>query len=231
MGTHLRHPVAQWHDHRTHWMSTQPPPQVVDDDTSAHVIFERWEIPVDVSDDPAVIAGTLTWQPPPPTAPWLVAGIVLTVAFITAMFSRWWRTIAVALGALGTIALGIDTLGYVRAGSDTLANELWAFNYAVAAGLATIMLAVHAHRRSPHPTIAMVIAGLVLALMGGIDRLDAITNSQIFSTMPTTLSRTAPVICLAAGIALTVRFAAFLIPLLIHPTPTTNASNPEGGAT
>lgn len=210
-------PVAQWHDHRTHWMSTQPPPQVVEDDTSPHVIFDRWEIPIDVAGDPGVIAGTLVWQPPPPIFPWLAAGLLLTAVFTAAMFTRWWRTIAVLLGAVGTIALGVDTLGYVRAGNDTLANEMWAFNYTVASGLATIMLAVHAHRRTSHPTIAMVVAGLVLTVMGGLDRLDAITNSQVFSTMPTTVSRTAPVLCLATGIALSVRFAAFLIPLVVHP--------------
>ena len=81
-----------------------------------------------------------------------------------------------------------------------------------------------------------MLAGLVLLLIGGIDRFDVLTNSQVFATGPGWLPRVAVTICLGAGVALMTRFLAFLIPLLrrpvaaphdhLTPTPTTAEQAP-----
>jgi hypothetical protein len=51
----------EWHDHRMHWMSQQPPSNVrdVNDKTK---IFD-WKVPVRVGDQTGAIAGTLFWTP------------------------------------------------------------------------------------------------------------------------------------------------------------------------
>ena len=57
--------------------------------------------------------------------------------------------------------------------------------------------------------------------MGGFDRFDVITNSEVFSALPAVGTRVATVLCLGVGAALTVRFVVFLAQLStarsLHP--------------
>ncbi len=49
-----------WHDHRIHWMSNEPPKPVREDESRRAKIFD-WKLPVSVARQAAVINGTLTW--------------------------------------------------------------------------------------------------------------------------------------------------------------------------
>jgi hypothetical protein len=51
----------EWHDHRIHWMSPVPPPQVKDR-AKRTKIFD-WQVPIRVGDRPAKIDGVLFWVP------------------------------------------------------------------------------------------------------------------------------------------------------------------------
>ncbi|HEY1281784.1 MAG TPA: hypothetical protein VGF22_19035, partial [Acidimicrobiales bacterium] len=44
--------TARWHDHRIHWMSTQPPPMVRADPDRPHTIIDPWQIPLQVDGSP-----------------------------------------------------------------------------------------------------------------------------------------------------------------------------------
>jgi len=211
--------TLRWHDHRTHWMSTTPPLEVQQEPNQRHVIIERWEIPLTIADRPAVVAGTLTWTPPPPLLPWLGAAALVAVVTAVLLWSRWSRVAAAAAAAVGTVAFTVDTAGYVALSSDTLANRIWEFAYAAAAAWATARLVVHARRRTPDPTLAMFVGGLVLAVMGGFDRFDVITGSEVFSAIPAMWTRIATALCLGIGIALTIRFVVFLAQLSTARTP------------
>jgi hypothetical protein len=206
----------EWHDHRTHWMTPTPPPQAQQDPNRSHLIIERWEIPLYIDGQDSVIAGDLTWAPAPPLWPWIGLTLFITFAAIALLWSRVWRTAAAALAGIGTVALIIDATGFVAATNDSLANEIWAFAYAAAALAATVRLGVHARRRTPDPTLAMMAAGLVLALMGGVDRFDVLTSGFYQSTLDITAARIATVTCLAFGIALIARFLRFLVLLGVH---------------
>jgi len=211
--------TARWHDHRTHWMSTTPPVQVQQQPNQRHVIIERWEIPLTIAGQPDVVAGTLTWTPPPSLVPWIAAAALIAVVTAGLLWSRWSRIAAAAAASIGTIAFTIDTAGYVALSSDTLANRIWEFAYPAAAAWATVRLIMHARRRTPDPTLAMFVAGLILAVMGGIDRFDVITRSEVFSDLPAAWTRIATVLCLGIGTALTVRFLVFLAQLSTARTP------------
>jgi hypothetical protein len=219
----------EWHDHRTHWMSPTLPPQAQQNPNQRHVIIERWEVPIDIDGQDAAIAGDLTWAPAPPTWPWIALIALITLAASALLWSRAWRPAAAALAATGTLALTIDTAGFVAATEDNLANTIWAFAYAFGALLATVRLIVHARRRTPDPTLAMMAAGLVLALMGGIDRFDVLTSGFYQSELDITAARIATIICLAFGVALIARFLRFLIPLLVPQpaNPTSAVAQPE----
>ena len=210
-------PVVQWHDHRNHWMTTIPPTQVTNDRGSTHVIFERWEIAVSIDGRDATIAGELTWVPPPRTLRWLGGAVFITLVACWGLFGTAWRTVAALVASIGSMALVTDTLGYYLSSTDTLSNRLFMMAWPLVAVFASARLWVHARHATPHPTLAMMLAGLVLLLIGGVDRFDVLTNSHVFATGPGWLPRVAVIICLGAGVALITRFLAFLVPLLRRP--------------
>ena len=67
-------PRWAWHDHRIHWMSPRGP-----DVTEETVLYPRWEVPVLIDGEAAVVAGELRFIPPPPWWPWLLAGLALAL--------------------------------------------------------------------------------------------------------------------------------------------------------
>lgn len=217
-----------WHDHRTHWMSTTPPLQVQQADDRSQVIFDRWEIPLTVDDTAAVIAGDLTWSPPPSMPAWLAAAAIIAAAAGVMLWSRVWQLAAALLAAIGTIAITVDTVGFVAEMNGTLAGGAGAYLSSALAAGALIRLGVHARRRTPDPTLAMFAAGVILTVMGGLDRFDVLTAGYYQSALPVTVARATTVLSLGIGIALTTRFLAFLVPLLTRrgDTPTPSAQEP-----
>ena len=62
-----------WHDHRTHWMSPDPPPVVSGGERQ--LVFP-WELPVVVDGRETIIAGELIWVPSVSPIPGLLAGVI-----------------------------------------------------------------------------------------------------------------------------------------------------------
>ncbi len=83
-----------WHDHRTHWMSPQPPP-FVEASTPARIamraefvgpigragpaagVFSTWTIPLTLDDEPLEFSGVLEWVDPPSPLPWFGLAVLL----------------------------------------------------------------------------------------------------------------------------------------------------------
>lgn len=214
-------PRWQWHDHRTHWMSPAPPPAAQAEPNRTHLIYPRWELDLQVDGEPAVIAGDLTWAPPPPLLGWITLTLLSAIAATSLLWSRWWRPAAAGLAIIGITALVLDTVGFVLTMNDTLSNRLAAFLYTAIAAAATLRLVIHAARRTEHPTLAMMLTGTILFIFGGLDRIDVLTSGFYFSALPITLARIATIICLSTGTALLARFGRFLAPLLTARTAST----------
>lgn len=66
----------QWHDHRIHWASPSPPPQVKNQ--HKRTLIFNWTVPITVGTQHGAIAGQLFWNPSTSTAS-PVAYIVLAV--------------------------------------------------------------------------------------------------------------------------------------------------------
>lgn len=216
-------PTVEWHDHRNHWMSTVEPPAVQADPSSPYVIFDHWEIPISIDGQDGSIGGELVWMPPPSTTTWGLVALTIAIVALGSMFTRLWRVAAALTASIGTIFFTADTVGYYLRSSDTLSNRLFTMLFPVLACWATVRLWIHVRQRSPDPTLAMMSAGLVLAIIGGVDRLDVLTNSQVFTAGPTWLPRVAVVVCLGTGAALIGRFLSFLVPLLVRPVAPTRS--------
>ncbi|MEO5900065.1 MAG: hypothetical protein ABIR68_08020 [Ilumatobacteraceae bacterium] len=201
------HTIA-WHDHRTHWMDVAVPAAVRADESVAHVIFPNWQVPVSVDGTPATIVGRLVWIPPPSGAPWLIAGVVATILLLGLLFTRWWRPGVVVAAALGTVVFTTDGFGFLVRSHRGALPWIWAIGWPLVAIGATVGLAIQVRRRRDQLPITMVVAGLVVGVVGGIDRIDGVTNSQIFSVLPDWAARVAAVTALSIGAALVLRFLA-----------------------
>jgi hypothetical protein len=68
----------EWHDHRIHWNSPLPPPQVKD--RSRRTLIFDWSVPIAVGASHGAIAGQLFWEPQSSSAP--TAAIVAGAAIV-----------------------------------------------------------------------------------------------------------------------------------------------------
>ena len=56
--------VWAWHDHRIHYMSPIPPPQIKSEPRKPHHVFD-WKVPATENGKRFLIAGSLDYKPPP----------------------------------------------------------------------------------------------------------------------------------------------------------------------
>ncbi|MBW3578802.1 MAG: hypothetical protein KY462_13890 [Actinobacteria bacterium] len=103
--------VAEWHDHRIHWMSPEPPPAVQSDPRQRRIVFD-WTVPLTVDGEPVVVHGQLEWLPPVP----------------------WWVLVVAALAA-GGLAL----VGGRRSGRASVVPVVGASLLALAAALGELL--------------------------------------------------------------------------------------------
>jgi hypothetical protein len=79
----------EWHDHRIHWMSPQPPPQVKDKDKRT-LIF-NWRVPIAVGAQKGNVDGQLFWTPESSSAPLaaILAGVgIVLLGVLLVLFTR-----------------------------------------------------------------------------------------------------------------------------------------------
>lgn len=176
-------PVARWHDHRIHWMGERDPPAVRRAPDRRHVVIPDWVIPMRVADRAVEARGDLLWVPGPSPVPWLaLAGGLLLLAILAA----WTRARWIALAVLLVVLVGSDVahavgVGFAKAGGTgtRVTTVLAGSFYAVvgwAAGLLGAWLLVHRRREGLH---AAVVAGVVVALFGGVADASDLVRSQV----------------------------------------------------
>jgi hypothetical protein len=176
-------------------------------------------VPLQVGGRPAVIAGDLVWVPPPHRLPWVALGLGVAGVAGLAAATRRWRTAALASATVGTVLFCVDSIGYWRAGNPTAAQLAWLVGWPLVAVGATVAMAIERRRAATAVGAATALVALVLAGVGGWDRLDVVTHSRIASTNPPALVRTSAVACLALGLTLLVRFLIDLLPRAIGSPP------------
>ncbi|MEO6156647.1 MAG: hypothetical protein ABIQ39_03350, partial [Ilumatobacteraceae bacterium] len=207
--------TMRWHDHLTHWMAPVPPAVVQTDPSSTHVIIDRWQVPLLVDGHPVTVNGRLLWVPPPSPTPWIALAVGLGLLLIGLMFCPFRRATACVVAVVGVGAFTVDGFGFLARNHVGMQPWLWAIGWPlVGLAAAAVMIVQLRARRSTLP-VAMAVVGLVIAVVGGVDRYDGLTNSQIFSALPEWFARSAAVLSLACGGALVVRYLAELLPMVI----------------
>ena len=91
---------VSWHDHRAHWMGTEPPDAVLVAPNQRHVVYPAWEVPLLVGGRNATLTGELVWVPPPTHDSWMLISIGL---FLGAVIVLWFFRSTNAFAALGVL--------------------------------------------------------------------------------------------------------------------------------
>jgi hypothetical protein len=206
-------PVARWHDHRSHWMSATPPPQVAAEPDKTHRIRD-WVVPLRSGVITAEAHGTLDWIPPPTAGAWWAASVLCATAIgllgLVSVGGRGGRAASAALAVLAVVG-GLTGIGYavareLDAGANgageillgLLAGQVWP----VLAGLGAVAAGVYALARRPSADFGMALAGACLALFAGV------ANSAVFGRgvapvpFSPTLARVAVLLLIAIGAGL-----------------------------
>lgn len=199
-------PLARWHDHRIHWMSSSDPPVVQEAPGEEHVVIEGWVVPMTFGDETIEVVGDLVWLPAP--SPALPAVLVLVLAgalTATGLLGSWrlWSAAGVVLLLAGctTTALG---LGFFTSGSTTeqlgeaLADALY-LPFLLVAGVVSVVLLARRHPFAPYLTIFV---GAVGGLFGGLLEARMLTNSVLPTALDAAVARGLVAAILGLGLGL-----------------------------
>jgi hypothetical protein len=191
-----------WHDHRTHWMSAgRLPPAVAADPARPHRVFE-WEIPVFYGSTKVVVAGELTWSPPP--SPWLIWPVYVVLALLgvaAGLLARSSRPLGglLVVGAVAAVWHAATT----PAPAATVGSHAGAVVSALLPAVLVLLVAVVGVRAALRGR--GVLAGLMAVLLGwlllieGLPDVDVLWTSHLLSRGPEVAARAAVAVMVALG--------------------------------
>ena len=200
-------PQYVWHDHRTHWMTQGLlPPQAAADPTRSHVVFD-WTIPLRHGDTDVVVAGELTWSPPPPA--WLVwpaYAVLLLSGAAAGLLARTARPLGVLLLVGGAAALwhAVATPEPPAA----VSSHAGAIAAALLPALTAVLVAGVGFRASRRGRGAMT--GLLAVVLGwlllvqGLPDVDVLWSANVLTNGPQLPARIAVAVLVALGAGLAV---------------------------
>jgi hypothetical protein len=207
-----------WHDHRIHWMSSQPPA-----DVPRGSEVQRWEVHLVVDDEPVTVRGVLALAPAAAWWPWVVAiaglaGLVWGLGRLTA--ARAVPTVAAGAACLLTAGVaGAEQLSIpAEAGRSGVVVAVPSLGVlcALAAGVLT--------RRRIGNALGLAAA----ALAGG----SAALRSAVFTkpVLPTDLAPSLDRAATAGALGLAIAAAALLVVASRRPGPVEpqSVSHPGG---
>nr|WP_221203492.1 hypothetical protein [Modestobacter versicolor] len=200
-------PMYAWHDHRTHWMTEGLlPPVVAADPSRAHTVSE-WTVPMTYGGTDVVVAGELTWSPPPPA--WLVWPVYVLLLAATVLAGWWARgprplAVAVAAGAAAALVHAVTT----PAPAASVSSHLGAVVSALLPALLVLLVAAVGVRAALHDR--GVLTGLVAVVVGwlllvqGLPDVDVLWTAHALAAGPQLLARAAVAVLVAVGLGLVV---------------------------
>jgi hypothetical protein len=210
-------PLARWHDHRIHWMGNINPPEVRNSPGTRHVIkmsadSPQWSVAMRLDNQDVVARGDLIWQPGPSPLPWFALILVSLAAVVVVGRRANWES---ALAGVIALLLVIDVfhvvgLGLANAGTIgfRLTKSITQSPYEPVAWAIGILAIVWLRRGRSDGLALAVVAGLQIALLGGIGDLNALSRTVVPFGFGANLARL--VVALSAGLGLGVAAAAVM---------------------
>lgn len=171
----------RWHDHRAHWMSSDPPPQVQAAPDVHQEIFPGNDLYFKYGDTDFTVVVAMDWVPENP-APWWIVVMVAFAAAALVGIVRSWR--ALAVGALGLLALA--EIGHIVVSPYPQDSAQGSFSFALASalvpGIAIVGLCLLSMRsvlrRHSSAYFLLGAAGALAAIQGSSD-VSVVWSSQL----------------------------------------------------
>lgn len=191
-------PTAAWHDHRLHWMTTDPP--IVRERPGERHVVHQWALPMEVGGRELSATGEIVYEPGPATWPWLLVAAVAAAAVVAAGARRWALVAALAAlvladaGRLAGLVL-IVVVDRLQQAVDVGVLPLVGWGLAVAAVVR--LLTGHADGK-----LAAGLAGLLLAIAGGLLEWGDLGASQLAVAGPDDLGRLCTALVTGLGLGL-----------------------------
>jgi hypothetical protein len=221
--------VARWHDHRAHWMGADDPAAVEREPDQRHVI-DRWSFQLRRGSQDITVTGDLLWIPGPSPWGWLLgAAVVASVVIVLSRIQVWRWALASALGVV-IVSETAHVVGTWNATTASFATKIGASAYSVGGIALAVVALMWLVVRPPSDAIpAVLFAGLVVAVAGGLADLTTLTRSQLPTDVPATVARLEVMLALGLGAGL----AASAVLRLRPPPPPVGADNepPRGRTT
>jgi hypothetical protein len=192
-------PTVRWHDHRAHWTADQDPPAVRRDRGSPHLV-QAFVITLESEGRTVRVRGDVRWVPGPSPWAWLAGALALGVALVVVGRTRRWPS---ALGCglvLLVVAQLLHVVGLWGSSSESSWSQLWASVYSIGGtALAIVGLVVLARRGGDAAVPIALLAGLFLALAGGLADVTTLSRSQVPTTIAVWIDRLTVAVTLGAG--------------------------------
>lgn len=220
-------PTVRWHDHRAHWMGADDPP-AVRRDRDATQLVQRFSIDLRHAGQTIAVEGAVRWIPGPSPWPWVAATVVFGVIVLVGTRSRRW---VLALGgalAVLIVAQAVHIAGLWGGNTESVGSRLGASAYSIGGSALAIGALVLLARRGGHTAVPLaLLAGLFLALAGGLADVTAFARSQLPTTLPGWLDRLAVAATLGVGAGLV---AGAALRLRRTPEPRATVDAPPAAA-
>jgi hypothetical protein len=193
--------TARFHWHLAHWMSPSRPPAVRDDPGAVHLLAE-WDLVMVRDGERIVASGDLRWVPGPSPVPYVLGALGAAVVMIVAGRTRLWR---IALGAGLAMLVASETVhvvGLWNGSSAGLGARLLANVYSlggIALGALALARVADPRRDALDGTPLALLAGLVLAVAGGLADLGTLDASVLPTANPAVVARASVAVTLGVG--------------------------------
>lgn len=185
-----------WHDHRSHWMSHDPPPAISGD--VLETVFP-WELPVVIDGVDTTVRGELVWVPS--RSPWgpVLAGMVALLPFaVWGTQHHLARGLVIAAGSAAAIGVEIALI----IGTPAPARGLWAEAILPLVAVGALgFVARYRDSRTGVSTLSTLVAGVVL-LVWGASNVATLWMPLLPTSLPTAAERVMVGIAIWAGMGL-----------------------------
>lgn len=198
--------VVRYHDHRTHWMGTQLPPDIARAQGRVHV-EASWHIMMVQGSTPITVSGYYVWIPGTSSVPWLlVAGALAAGGLALGVFAKWGAPLAAALVVLtiNDIYHSIAIAGFWSGDLQYKVAQWFSGSwYSIVGWLLGLVGAWMLVRRKVDGLYAAVFAGGSALLFTGLLDNTVLSRSQVPFTASVAADRVTVVISLGLGLGVT----------------------------
>jgi hypothetical protein len=205
---------VSWHDHRSHWMSSVASPVVRADPGATHVVIDDWKITLSDGNRDVVVTGDVTWVPGSSAWPWLVLAVACAAVGIACALRRVGANVYLLLFGVLILVDMVHGVGAAMATPGQGVGKAAVVVEDLAPSLIAWALGIYGAIRLGKGALdgawLGLFAAVVVALLGGVSDLGALSHSQLPNALAVPIARASVAVALGLGVGLAVAMGLVL---------------------